>query len=100
MILVMLVTCPSQMDNPWHCLVSNPVETRERIKNLRMSYNKEMTMLNLSNVIHTCVYGASNEHATSTTASMVGLGSDAYIGVEALLLGRNNCKTTYNQISI
>jgi hypothetical protein len=57
-------------------------------------------MLNLSNVIHTCVYGAPNEHVASTVASVVGLGTDASIGIEGLLLGHNNCKTTYNQISI
>ena len=55
-----------------------------------------MTMLNLSNVIHTCVYGAPNEHATSTVASVMGLGTDASIGVEGLLLGHNNYKTTYS----
>ena len=59
-----------------------------------------MTMMNLSNVIHTCVYGAPNEHIVSTAASVVGLGIDASIGVEGLLLGHNNYKTTYNQISI
>jgi hypothetical protein len=57
-------------------------------------------MLNLSNVIHTCVYDAPNEHVSSIVASMVGLGIDASIGVEGLLLGHNNCKTKYNQISI
>jgi hypothetical protein len=57
-------------------------------------------MVNLSNVTHTCVWGAPNEHVASTVASVVGLGTDASIGVEGLLLGRNNCKTTYNKISI
>jgi hypothetical protein len=37
MIPVTLVTCPSQMENPHHHLVPNPVETREHIKKLRMS---------------------------------------------------------------
>jgi hypothetical protein len=59
-----------------------------------------MIMLNLSNVIHTCVYGAPNEHVSSTVASVVGLGIDASIGIEGMLLGHNNWKTTYNQISI
>jgi hypothetical protein len=40
-----------------------------------------MTILNLSNVIHTCVYGAPNEHATSIVTLVVGLGIDASIGV-------------------
>ena len=59
-----------------------------------------MTMLNLLNVIHMCVYAAPNEHVASIVALVVGLGIDASIGVEGLKLGRNNCKTTYNQISI
>ena len=59
-----------------------------------------MTMLNLSNVIHTCVCSAPNEHVASTATSVVGLGTNASIGVEGLLLGCDNYKTTYNQISI
>jgi hypothetical protein len=43
-------------------------------------------MLNLSNVMHTCVYGAPNEHVSSTTVSIVGLGTNASIGLEGLLL--------------
>ena len=53
-----------------------------------------MTMVNLSYVIHPCVWGASNEQAASTTASVVGLGTDASIDVEGLLLGHNNYKKT------
>jgi hypothetical protein len=59
-----------------------------------------MTMLNLSNVIHIHVYGAPNEHVASTVALVVGLGTDGSIGIKGLLLGRNNYKKTYNQISI
>jgi hypothetical protein len=57
-------------------------------------------MVNLSNVTHTCVWGAPNEKVASTVASVVGLGTDASIDVEGLLLGRNNYKTTYNKKSI
>ena len=46
-----------------------------------------MTMMNLSNVIHTCVYNAPNENDVSIVVSMVGLGIDVSIGIEGLLLG-------------
>jgi hypothetical protein len=59
-----------------------------------------MTMVNLSNVTHTCVWGMPNEQASSTTASVVETCTDASMGVEDLLHGRNNCKTTHNKISI
>ena len=57
-------------------------------------------MLNLSNVIHTCVCSAPNEHLASTATSVMGLGTDASISVEGSMLGHTNCETTYNQISI
>jgi hypothetical protein len=41
-----------------------------------------------------------NEQAASTATSMVEIGTDAFMGVEDLLHGCNNCKTTYNKISI
>ena len=59
-----------------------------------------MTMVNLSNVIHTCVWGTPIEHDASNVASVVGLGTNASIGVEVILLQRNKCKTTYIKISI
>jgi hypothetical protein len=52
--------------------------------------NEEMTMLNQSNVIHTYVYSSPNEHSFSIVSSRVGLGTDASIGIESLLLGHNN----------
>jgi hypothetical protein len=51
-----------------------------------------MTMLNLSNVIHTYVYGAPNEHVASTATLVVGLCTNASICIEGLLLGCNNYK--------
>jgi hypothetical protein len=57
-------------------------------------------MVNLSNVTHTYVWGASNEQASSTVASVVGIGTNASIGVEGLLLRCNNYKTTFNKKSI
>ena len=59
-----------------------------------------MTMVNLSNVTHTCVWGVPNEQTASIVASVVGIGTDASMGDVVLLLGCNNCKTSYNKISI
>jgi hypothetical protein len=57
-------------------------------------------MVNVSNVIHTCVWGAPNEHTAPTATSMVGLGIDSSIDVVGLLLGCKNFKTTYIKILI
>ena len=57
-------------------------------------------MLNLSNVIHTYVYDAPIEHVSTIVALVVGLGTNASISIESLLLGCNNYKKKYNQISI
>jgi hypothetical protein len=64
-----------------------------------MPENKEITMVNLSNVTHTCVCGTPNENDSSTAASMVETDTDASIDVEGLLYGCRNYKTSYNKIS-
>jgi hypothetical protein len=50
-----------------------------------MPENKEITMVNLSNVTHTCVCGTLNEQVASTVASVVETDIDASIDVEGLL---------------
>jgi hypothetical protein len=50
-------------------------------------------MVNLSYVTHTFMWGVANEQFVSTSTSMVGLGIDASIGVEGLLLGCKKCRT-------
>jgi hypothetical protein len=63
MIHVKSVTCPSQVD------ISLPqLEKYKNIINLRMPENKEIIMVNLSNVTHTRVCGTTNEQVSSTTA--------------------------------
>jgi nucleoside-specific outer membrane channel protein Tsx len=51
-------------------------------------------MVNLSYVTHTFMWGAPNKQVASTSTSVVGLGTDASIGVEGLLLGCKNYRTT------
>jgi len=64
-----------------------------------MRENKEITMVNLSNVTYTCVWGKLNEQDSSTTALVVEIETDASISREDLLYGRSNCNTSYNEIS-
>ena len=51
-----------------------------------------MTMVNLSNVTHTCVWATNNEQVCSIVSLVVEIGIDASIGVESLLLSHNNYK--------
>jgi hypothetical protein len=46
-------------------------------------------MVNLSNVIHTSMWNAPNEQDTSTIGLVVGIGTDASIYVEDLVLRHN-----------
>jgi hypothetical protein len=57
-------------------------------------------MVNLSNVTHTYVWGREIEKDTSSATSVVDTYTHASMGVECLLQGRRNCKTTYNKILI
>jgi hypothetical protein len=50
-----------------------------------MPKNKEITMVNLSNVTHTYVFGTMNEHVSSTSTSIVKTNTNASIDVEGLL---------------
>jgi hypothetical protein len=52
-----------------------------------MPENKEITMVNLSNVTHTCVWGTPNEQVFSTVASVVETNTDASIDVEGFYTG-------------
>jgi hypothetical protein len=52
------------------------------------------------NVTHTYVWGMPNEKVVSIVASVVEIIIDASKGIEGLLHGCNNCKTTYNKILI
>jgi hypothetical protein len=60
-------------------------KARLHMSNLRMLENKEITMVNLSNVTHTCVCGTSNEQVASIVASVVETNTNASIGIEGLL---------------
>ena len=50
-----------------------------------MPENKEITMVNLSNVTHTCVCGTSNEKVASIVALVVETDTNASINIEVLL---------------
>jgi hypothetical protein len=77
-----------------HCssLYGTTTYRNTRTLYLRMPENKEITMVNLSNVTHTCVCGTPNEHVSSTIASVVETDIDASIDVEGFYRGVTTTK--------